>query len=223
MASQLFSNFDAEMTVFVGHINAAGNATRLQVSPAKVLSLNNKKLLWDPLYLKYKDPLTKAESQKDLEDLFALFNKEIEALKEQLKANSDITLTGTDILRLFIHVDAERRHYVEVPNIAPVNSCIKYAVGDNKIYVGNPTEGHTNDRHLPDDVVKIGRAIVYINHYLPITARNTFTEISSVGSTTFDILVAPENRHKVGYIITWYINNRGDKGPESDPEPFDTV
>jgi hypothetical protein len=223
MASQLFSNFDAEMGVSLGYLNSGGNALRLGVSTTKMAYFNGQKALWDPLYLAYKDPLTKEETQKDIEDLFKTFNQDMEDNKETLKSNTDITLTGTDILKLFIHIDAARRNYVAVPNIAPVNSCTKYAVGVNKVYAGNPTEGHITDKHLPDDVAKIGRAIAYVPHYQPAPTRDKYTTISSVGSTSFDILVATINRHMVCYIITWYINNRGDFGGESDPFNFDTV
>jgi hypothetical protein len=223
MTSQLFSNFDAETTVFMAHLNAIGNATRLQVSGGKMTSLNGQLAEWSPLYLAYKDPLTKSESQHDIEVLYAAFNKDVEDLKAQLKANTDITLTGTDILRLFIHVDLAPRHFVSVPNITPTNSCSKYAVGVNKIYTGNPTEGHTTDRHLPDDVAKIGRAIAFVNHYQPVPARSAFVNMSSIGTTSYDIIIPTENRHQVAYIITWYISNRGENGGESDPTPFDTV
>lgn len=223
MPNQEFSNFDAEMIISVPYINTGGNAARLGIPPGTVTSMLSNKALWDPLYLAWKDPLTKVESQKDLQDLYDIFFKQMEDNKAMLKANEAITLTGTDILRLFIHVDAARRHYVEVPNIAPVNACSNYAVGVNKIYTGNPTVGHTTDKHLPDDVVKIGRATCYVPHYQPAPTRDQYTNISSVGSTSYDLLVSAANRHMVCYIITWYINNRGDNGPESDPFNFDTV
>ncbi|MEI6816305.1 MAG: hypothetical protein WCL14_06815 [Bacteroidota bacterium] len=221
--SQKLSDFDAEMNNSVPYIESTGTAGRLQISGTKVTSLHDKRELWDPLYDSYKDPLTHAESVKDINDLYDKFHAEIEDLKKQLKSNTDIVLTGTDYSKIHIHVDLDHRHHVEKSTIAPANTCTKITHLVNRFFTFNPTSGQEAVKHLPKDVKKIGRKVVYTNHGEPVPARDKFLLIDAIGTSSYDIVHATENAHKKGYLITWYLNNRGEAGPESDPFPFDTV
>ena len=221
--SQKLADFDAEMNDSVPYIETTGTAARLQISSTKVTSIHDKRVLWNPLYLSYKDPLTHAESVKDINDLYDVFHKEIEGLKKQLKANSEITLTGTDYKKIHIHIDLDHRHHVAKPTIAPESTCTKITHLVNRFFTFNATSGQETVKHLPEDVKKIGRKVAYTNHGDPIPSRDKFSLLDAIGTSSYDIVHAIENAHKKGYLITWYLNNRGEAGPESDPYPFDTV
>ena len=171
----------------------------------------------------YKAAETHTAAVIDMKAIYAILHPEMENLKKQLKANTDIVLTGTDYTKIHIHEDADARVHVPKPTITPGNSTSNTSHCANKFFAFNPTEGEEAKKALPVDVKKIGRKVYYANHGDPLPALDKYTLLDAIGTSTFTIVCTAEQAHKQGYLITWYINNRGEAGPESDPFPFDTV
>lgn len=222
--SQKLADFRAEVTVSVPYIALAANATRLQVSTTKVNSLNTKLTDYTTKFNLYGSPATHTEqSVIDINTAYDSFHPDIEALKQQLKHNKDIVLTGTDIATINIHVDAPRRKHVPKPTISPVNNAIQHTHLVVTIFTSNPTPPHQTEAKLPDDVSKIGRKLAVVKLDDPVPTDAKYTTLPIIGTTIYDLVFAPEQVNMKAYLITWYINPTGEEGPTSAPYAFDVI
>jgi hypothetical protein len=146
------------------------------------------------------------------------FHPYIEGVKKQLKANQNITLSGLDIAKINIHVDAAHRTKVPRPTITPGNAVIKFNHLLVTIFSNNPNPPHEKEEKMPVDVRKIGRKLAVLSTGTPVAAD--YHHLEDIGSTIYDVVFAPAQGGATGYLITWYISPTGEAGPESDPLKF---
>ncbi len=86
-----------------------------------------------------------------------------------------------------------------------------------------PLQGDENHRALPTSVQRIGRAVAMMTNDETTPNRSQYNAIDSIGTTAYTMVAAPEDEHKMCWLITWYINPRGETGPESEPLSFRVV
>ena len=77
-----------------------------------------------------------------------------------------------------------------------------------------PTASEAHHRALPPGVQRIGRAIALTDAGIT-PSRDEYHAIAAVGTSTHKIKFAPADEGKEGWLITWYVNTRGEMGPES--------
>lgn len=223
--SQKYSDHHAEIIVSTPYLAGIGVIGRLQILPAKLLSIQGNTTDYETVYAKYIDPSFHFNVIDEMKAAYDVSHTEMDGLKNVLKANQDITLLTLDYQKLHIHQDAATRHKVPAPTISPANNQIKNSHLVTKMFSSNPTVGHEKDGHLPEDVGKIGRkvAVVAIGAPIPLSGNPAYVALAAIGATKYDLVFTPEQAQKQGYIISWYISPTGETGPESDPSPFDII
>ncbi len=221
--SQAYSDYMVEVRESIPYIESSGIASRLHITTGKVTILSDALTIGNGIYGRYTNTDSHAGAVKDMKEWYDATHKITEDLKKVLKANDEITLTGTDYMKIHIHENLDPRKKVPGSTITPENDCIKTTHCVNRIFTSNPTEGYQAETALPTDVKQVGRKVVYVKHGDAMPARSAFTLLPAIGATTYDIICTPEQAHMQGYLITWYISPTGEPGPECDPYPFDTV
>ena len=86
-----------------------------------------------------------------------------------------------------------------------------------------PVQGDENHRALPGNVQRIGRAVAIMVNDEATPTRAQYRAIDSIGTTVYNLVAAPGDEHKMCWLITWYINSRGEAGPESEPLSFRVI
>lgn len=92
-----------------------------------------------------------------------------------------------------------------------------------EVFTMNPTLGQERVTALPVDIKPFGRALCLTDSAETPPKRAQYHNLEAVGSTTYELVFAPENARMNAWLITWYINNRGETGPESAPLSFMVV
>ncbi len=218
--SQKYFDFEAESKTFVEYATDPANVTRLKLGSTLPGELTSLRADWSDIYAKYLDPATHYLVIKDISDAYDTFHTKIQAVKAMLKANILITLISQDYTSLNIHEDAEKRAHVPRPGFAPANTVIKQTHLVVQIFTSNPNPPHEKETNLPEDVTKIGRKIAYGKPGENPPALDLYHHIEPIGSTIYEIIFSAENLGAMAYIMTCYMNNRGEEGPYSKPTDF---
>ena len=217
--SQKFLDFSAEIAVSVPYLNT--NKVRLGVSDAQITALQDYKSNWGTLMDKYIDPEQHVESVvHDVQTLYTTFHHYLEGVKQQIKNNKTWELTGDDYTSIHIHIDQGHRGHIPRPTVSPANQEIKTSHLVKKIFTSNPQPGKENDVSLPVDVAKIGRKLAVAAATAPAPGPEQYHTLESIGTAIYDLVFAPEQAGAMGYLITYYINSRGEEGPPSEPFSF---
>jgi hypothetical protein len=216
--SQIYSDFNSEVTISVPYINT--NQLPLKVTATQATELTDFLTDWNTLWAKYIDPTQHTDTVvHDVINLYHNFHSSIQGIKAQIKNNKSITLTEEIISKVHIHVDAPHRAAVPVPGFAPVNQLIKSTHLVNKIWTFNPQPGMENETSMPIDVVRIARKMAVVADGVTPSAEN-YHAITQVGVTMYDIVFSPEQEGAMAWLITSYVNHRGQEGPSSPPFKF---
>jgi hypothetical protein len=231
--SQRFSDFNTEVSGSVTYLTLPANVTRLKLDALTVTALGDLMTDWNPKWGKYIDPSQHTDgSVIDINSAYHVFHPYMESLKISLKKNKAITLTGADYTNIHIHQDADHRAHIPRPAIAPANQVIKTSHLITKIFTNNPQPGFENQTHLPVDVKKIGRKIAVVAAFpnpippggggpsFPVPSAQQYITLEPIGSTTYDLVFDVEQEGAMAYLITWYMNARGEAGPPSAPFAF---
>jgi hypothetical protein len=235
--SQKLSDFNTEVTNSVPFLVTPANVTRLKIDPQTVTDAGNFKTDWDSKYGFYINPSTHTDqSVIDINTAYHNFHPFMEGVKKMLKHNMTITLTGTDYSNLHIHIDQPHRTHIPRPAFAPANQLIKSTHLVARIFTSNPQPSFENETHLPVDVVKVGRKVAVMFPFItppgpiggggvatPMPSPEQYHSIEAIGSTTFDLVFEPEQEGATAYLITWYLNARGEAGPPSAPYAFKII
>ncbi len=220
--SQKLADFHTEVNASVPYI--AANATRLQVSGTKVTSIQIGLTDYNNKYNTYITPATHTEqSVKDIHDSYDILHPEMQALKQTLKHNKDITLTGADYSAIQIHEDASRRNHIPAPTEAPVNTITKQTHLVVYFFTHEPAATNATARALPDDVGKIGRKLAVVAATAAPPADAAYVHINDTGSTHYHLTFDPTQEGMKGYLITWYKSPTGEAGPPSAPLVFTII
>ncbi|MGU9956881.1 MAG: hypothetical protein ACNYPI_04360 [Arenicellales bacterium WSBS_2016_MAG_OTU3] len=71
-----------------------------------------------------------------------------------------------------------------------------------------------NHTGLPVDISQVGRKIALVALGGPIPKADDYHAINSSGAGTFELVWKPEQISYNCHLITWFINARGESGPE---------
>ena len=220
--SQKLADFHTEVNLSVPYV--AANATRLQVARTKVTSIQNKLTDFNTKYTTYIAPATHTgQSVIDINDAYDVFHPEMQALKQTLKHNKDITLTGADYANIHIHQDASHRNHIPAPTIAPVNTVTKHTHLVTYIFTHEPAATTGTERALPQDVGKIGRKLAVVAANAAPPADAAYVHINDTGVTHYHLVFDPTQEDMKGYLITWYKSPTGEAGPPSAPLVFTII
>lgn len=219
--STVYEQFDAEVNFSVVYMALPANVTRLKLEPDQVSSMQGHLEVWNTRFRAYKDPSTHtAQTVIDMKEIYDDFFPEIQGIKQQLKNNKAIHLTGEDISKINIHVDAERRHRVPCPTDTPCSEVLSRKHLVAKILTHSSDPEHSSERRLPDDVDKIGRKMVVQANTDPIPTDDKYIRIESVGTAVYDIVFEQGNEGKRAYLKTCYISPTGEEGPFGEHASF---
>lgn len=219
--SQEFLHFNNEVNVSVPYMTDALNKTRLKIDDTQATSMTSHLIDWNIFFAKYMDPSEHTEPVvTDLQNLFAVFHPEILGIKQQIKNNKTVVLTGNDYAKISIHKDAEQRSHVPRPTVSPINEVKKQYHLITEIFTHSSAPEHLTETHLPVDVVKIGRKIVItaIDESQPELSK--FQPIEAIGVTEYKLTFTPDQVGKRAWLITCYINPTGEEGPYSEVISF---
>ncbi|HEX7413352.1 MAG TPA: hypothetical protein VF411_04840 [Bacteroidia bacterium] len=221
--SQKLADFHAEIAVSVPYI--VENAPRLQVSTginSTATTIQNGETDYNLKYDKYINPATHTEqSIIDINTSYDTFHPIMQALKQTLKHNKAITLTGADFTAIHIHQDAAHRVHIPAPTISPINT-----VTVNKHLVvyffshAPASTGGVTERSLPTDVGKLGRKVAIVANGAAAPADKDYVHINDTGATHYHLVFDPTQVDMKGYLITWYKSPTGEAGPASLPLEF---
>lgn len=217
--SKEYARFNFEINSSVPYIALSGNATRLNISPKQVTSIQEHLIDWNSKYAPYISPNTHTDPViLAVKKAYKIFYSEIQAIKLQLKFNKAITLTSEDYANIRVHKNVTKRSRVPRPVMAPDTEVLYQTHLVAKIFARCP--GHKTKKSLPDDVKKIGRKLVVqaVDLDLPLPAM--YQSIESIGSTTFNLIFKYEEKGLQAHLITCYINPTGEEGPYSNPLSF---
>ncbi len=212
--SQKLADFNTEVNASMPYINS--KAAHLKEDSGQVTQGDNFLSDWNIKYPLYVSPATHTEqSVFDINELYSHFHPFIAGVKQQIKLNKAVTLTGADISTLHIHVDAAHRGHVPRPAFAPANSVIKSTHLVAKIFTNNPNPPHEKETAMPQDVAKIDRKLAVVGSADPAPKPEQYDALETVGYTIYDLVFAPEQEGARAYLITNYENARGEQGPPS--------
>jgi hypothetical protein len=221
--SQKLADFHTEVGVSVPYV--AANATRLQVSAGMVTTIQNALTDYNLKYTTYITPATHTEqSIIDINASYDVFHVEMQALKQTIKNNKAVTLTGADYTAIAIHEDAAHRGHIPAPTISPINT-----ITDNKhlvvyFFTHEPAStGGVTERALPVDIGKIGRKLAVVAATAAAPADAAYVHINDTGATHYHLVFDATQEGMKGYLITWYKSPTGEAGPESAPLSFPII
>ena len=219
--SQKYLDFDAEAKAAMQYL--PDTFARLGISQEQYDRLVAELTAWTAALSLYIDPQTHTPAAiENMRMQYDTFYHSILAMRQQLKNDSDITLTADDYTALGIHIDKTTRTRSRVPDVAPISVLLETNHLVNEIVTSQPVQGEERHRAMPDDVQRIGRAIAYAAEGVTPT-RDQYHAIDSVGVTSYRIVSLPSEVGMICWLITWYINPRGETGPESEPLSFRVI
>ncbi|MHB8261292.1 MAG: hypothetical protein ACYDCN_08890 [Bacteroidia bacterium] len=220
--SQKLADFHTEINVSVPYIVA--NAPRLHVTTgtiSTVTTIQNGETDFNLKYDTYITPATHTEQAiTDINTSYDTLHPIMQGLKQTLKHNKSITLTGADYTNIHIHQDAAHRGHIPAPIISPINTVteIKHLV----VYLFShepASTGGVTQRALPTDIGKIGRKLAIVAAGTVPTAAQ-YVHINDIGSTHYHLVFDPIQVDMKGFLITWYKSPTGEDGPPSPPLEF---
>ncbi len=206
------------LKAFVAYV--AANNTRLAISAAMVTSLNNMWTAWQNKFDLYTDPATHGPGS--ISDINGLFNTNFiytEGVKNVLRNNPLVTLTGDDRVSLDIPAEKAPRGHVPTPDIRPGVALISKSALMMKLFIFNPENPASKAK--VKDVFSIGyKMVIVAAGGTPPNPRDYVNQIPEK-KTIFELFFITGHVGSTLYIIPYYLNNRNEPGP--DGEPFSVV
>ena len=217
--AEKYYRFDSGLKTMTLYL--AEHFARLEVSQAQVQAITAFREKWLPLYKKYSTPLTHTRAAVgDMRTIYAEGTKLMRGLRQQIKHNARVQLTGEDQTALQIHID--RRTHKHAQHITSAPTIVEVGINHRKNifrvrYIGNECEMYGR---LP----KSNRLMIRIAHVAPDAAPpadNQYGEVKSSGSATIT-LNPPDDvkRGARGFITVCYVNTLGQMSPWSTPLEF---
>lgn len=121
--SQRYLDFNAEVTAILPYITT--NMARLETPQAQLDALTAAMTTWTSALSAYTGPATHTPAAIEAMRMqYDSFYHAILALRQQLKNNTNITLTAEDFATIGIHIDKTTRPRAPVPDIAPINTLL---------------------------------------------------------------------------------------------------
>ncbi len=186
------------------------NAVRFAISAANKTEMDDKKLLWDPLWAKYVDPAqVNSQVRQNVKDMIADWKRLLTSIYNDIPSS---VLTSTDASTLNIAIGTSRT------NIAPADHAPVLQIAGIKhlqtgLRITDPENPNTNSMppgqhvHLHVGIQDTpGSPIVW--DIMRLMEVHKF--LTTVGFMDADVA-------KKGYFRACYVNTRGEKGPFSEP------
>jgi len=196
-------NFHVFINNAVPYLVLPANALRLRITAQQISDLQAFLVSWNAAYPVYATPATHTTASVD------------EKVKQQLKHDTAVTLTGTDLSTLDIHQDAARRAAIPVPTIAPSISLRMVIHSLMSFFAFDPA--HPHDRKKPVDVAKVGIKIAVVKATDPAPTADMYLHHDPTGTTSFDLFFTADQAGMIAYVICFYMNSEGEPGPDSLP------
>ena len=214
--SNLILRYNFFLIAFAAYINRTGMAAALGISTAQKTELNDNVTDFNEKLILYSSPAThNPGSVNDMNTVYKTCSTLTERFKKQIKANSDVVLTGPDRINLDIPVEKPRRGRIPVPDIRPAVLCINISSLLMSFISFDPTNPFK--RAKPKDVASIGVKIAVVEEGSPEPAPEEYVKQDPEKQTEFELLFTTDQVGKRLYIICYYLNNRGEAGPDSLP------
>ena len=218
MISERYLLFDEELHEIVEYSKA--NQERLAISP-KIL--NRLEIDWQTWTKTFKLYIDNSRRTTDITHQvgtnYAAITKYLRRFKNMIKNNLDIELSEADYTGLHIHKRKPRRSQIPKPTFAPQIMLLKTSHLRNKFVVREPRVSNQKRARFPTDVSGAGRKLAVMPTDKSPTAGD-YKGLSTTTRTTFTLNFEPSQAGKKGYLIAWYVNRRGEMGPESEPLEF---
>ena len=217
--SKAYATFNSELEHIISYSTA--NQKRLQITDAVLQILKDDWTLWQSHYEPYLDPgrrtpLVSQSVKTAYHDIDAYLRR----FKQSVKMNVNITLTDSDYGNLYIHKDKTARRHHKAPEYAPVINLLSSEHLLNEFELLDSRPGAEHRRHFPIDVVYAGRKLALVSADAPPPADTDYRTLTQTSRVIFNLHFSPADEGKKGYLITWYVNERGEVGPQSKPVSF---
>jgi len=217
--SQKFVDFNNESNGVVSYALTPENIIRFKIIVSQKDLLKSMLDDWNFKFPIYIDPLQHvAGSVIDINKAYDVFHPYLQSFKMQIKNDLTIELTGDDYTGLHIHEDNDRRHHIPRPTIEPENTVEDQTHLITKIFTFDPK--HNTIKKLPEDVKKIGRKIAITPEFDAKPDPKAFINLEDVGTAVHAICFDESNEGSVCWLMTCYINPRGEEGPYCKPYGF---
>lgn len=217
MIAQKYLDFDVFAVNARNHIDA--DWQRLRIDEGQKAEMLIAFINWTALFYQYRDaskrtPIITEQTKTAYQDL----NNRLRGMVQQVKNDRAIALTDADRKALGI---TPRKPYRTLPrpSQAPMNEVSATALGKVTFTTTNTIDGGVKHTR-PTDVDRIGRAVAYTENNAPPPIRTAYKTITDSRSMQFTLPTPP---NQTGYLITWFVNHRGESGPPSEPLKFSTL
>ena len=214
--SNTILQFNFSFVAFTTYMNISGVSTRLGISAAQKTDMNDRSVDFNDKLLLYTAPDTHTTgSINDMnvayKDCYAL----VEAFKKQIKSNNSVVLTGTDRDNLDMPEDKPRRGHIPAPSMSPAVLCVKISPLTMQFIAFDTTNPFRKAK--PNDVGSIVIKMAIVGVGAPPPIETDYIKLDPVKQTEFELLFTAGQAGKMVYVICYYLNPRGEAGPESLP------
>lgn len=217
-----YFEFDTELATALAY--ATANTAALGISADQLTALTDASTAWTAAFALYQTPATHTPLQvAATQTAYNTARDLLTGIQQQIKNDRSITLSDADIDNMYIHRDAQRRGRVPVPSVAPDNTLLESKHLTNQISTFQPDPGVENHRGLPTDVFAVMRKIALVAIGSPAPEADAYHAIETSGHGTFRLAWVPEQEGMECYLITAFVNRRGEMGPESQPISFTII
>ncbi len=214
--SNVILQFNFYFIAFANYLNRTSIAPRMGISSTQRTDMNTALADYATKITTYSSPDT--HNSGTTNDMIISFKDAyllVESYKTQIESNSIVVLTGTDRNNLGIAVPVSRRSRIPVPTIRPAVLCVFITNLMMKFICFDPTNPFR--RAKPKDVWSIGVKIAITGVDSPEPRLEEYQKLDPEKNTEFEMLFTADQVGKKLYIICYYLNNRGEAGPDSLP------
>ena len=218
IVSKAYSRFNIEVNTSIPYISNPVTTARLKLGAPTVAKFQGLLTQWNNLYPKYTDPSTHTDPVViDMKVLYKEFYQWTNKLKKHLKYNMEIELTASDLESIYIHTDKHRKGKLPRPEDAPTNQILSQKNHSARISTHIHIVNEKPKRKLPEHVKKIGRKVAITEYNAGPPPDDAYKNLEIIGRSVYTISFKPEESGLKAWLITWYINARGENGPCSPP------
>ena len=216
--SKIFLRFNAELADVFTYAKA--HQKSLQISDSTIKALTNDLTIWSSSFDLYQNDSTRTiaitrQVRTNYEDISSYLHR----FQRNLKESPRVHLTDADYIGLHIHKNKPRRGHIPKPAIAPQIGLLATSHLHNEFEITDPNRPDQNHHAFPDDIAGAGRKLAIVAADATPTKAD-YSTLSNTGRTMFTINFTPHQEGKRGYLVAWYVNSRGEMGPESKSLSF---
>ena len=222
MISARYQQFDAYARAVIALIR--DEAARLRLAPAFRAEILAAYSIWQAAFARYVD--TAARTAADTAATAAAYktlHALLRAVRRQLKTDGAVQLTARD--RIIFDLPPRAHYHFEPRPAAAGQHTVRETWPGYVIFnTMNTIDPHTkNHRRLPTDVHYLAIYLAFTDTKTPPTADQFQRVGDDATHMTFRVDIPPEHRGKIGWLVTAFMNRRGQQGPKSVALMFRTL